>query len=118
MGVFLDGVNKNTYFQNNWQEWRRVWDFVVLLSFTDVLTSEDIEAGRVNQCHLLDENKVQAIAQRLREALNNKPVFEKWIEISRDSYKDIKGKCRYSFSWQNVQDFAEFCEKSGGFRIC
>lgn len=95
-----------------------VWDFVVLLSSEDILTPRDISAGRMNQGHLVVERKALAIAQKLKEALNNKSGFERWIKYSKESHRDSKGNCHYSFDWVNVEALAQFCEKSGGFRIC
>jgi len=111
------------YFRNNVWHWRRLAEFVIDLN-KDILTLEDAEQFSWNNGYKITKRKAEKIAVRLKEAIKNKSKYKEylktsekfWIEKSREIEK--KGKSAWPFSWDNVKEFAEFCENSGGFRIC
>jgi len=111
------------YFRNNVWHWRRLAEFVIDLN-KDILTLEDAEQFSWNNGYKITKRKAEKIAVRLKEALKNKSKYKEYLKTSEKFWikrsKKIakKGESAWPFSWDNVKEFAEFCENSGGFRIC
>ena len=135
------------YFRNNVWSWRPLWDFVgescdLTLEmkrsghFNDGLQIDELTARRIAKTlfSLLQDGTV-ATYQRKRDALLEALPDEvcrhcNGTGVRDDSY--VQGKCNgcngtgkvrpfetwYSFSAENVADFARFCYVSGGFEIC
>ena len=135
------------YFRNNVWSWRPLWDFVgeacdLTLEmkrsghFNDGLQIDELTARRIAKTlfSLLQDGTV-ATYQRKRDALLEALPDEvcrhcNGTGVRDDSY--VQGECNgcngtgkvrpfetwYSFSAENVADFARFCYVSGGFEIC
>ena len=135
------------YFRNNVWSWRPLWDFVgescdLTLEmkrsghFNDGLQIDELTARRIAKTlfSLLQDGTV-ATYQRKRDALLEALPDEvcrhcNGTGVRDDSY--VQGECNgcngtgkvrpfetwYSFSAENVVDFARFCYVSGGFEIC
>lgn len=135
MGFDLDGMNpinkEGEYFRNNCWWWRPLWTFTCHIC-SDILTSKDMEKGGFNDGKLIGKDKAIRISIRLKEAIDNKEKYyeflkkmdEGFIEMQKRIALNISGKISradtkssYPFDWENVKEFAEFCENSGGFRI-
>ena len=104
--------NPGAYFRANVWFWRPLWNFVT--NECKFLTDKDVEQGGWNNGHRISKTKSKRIASRLRRLINNGHVHahERW-------YKRVKtNKTDYPFSTKLVVEFANFCEKSGGFEIC
>lgn len=123
---------KGEYFRNNAWWWRRLADFI--LDHVN-LPKKETEYWHSNDGQKVSEKSALKIAAYLRDALKSKDFFEGWIKNSEKQYaergktsalsiigEDAKkdpdfGKCNHPFDWRNVEEFAEFCENSGGFEI-
>jgi hypothetical protein len=137
VGFDLFGLNPESksreYFRNNNWWFRRMADFV--LEHVD-FPEEEKRYWHSNDGQEVSRESALKIARFLRRALRNRAQYTRWIRESEQSYaeksaaitlsvmgrkakrdKDF-GKCHHPFSWENVANFARFCEKSGGFRIC
>lgn len=133
MGFDLTGqkpkTDKGDYFRNNVWWWRRLWQFVVI-HCNEILTDKDKEAGDFNNGELIGGTKAKKIAMRLRETLINgeADMFEatvtKMVNDAKKKNKRLKKNSKkfdwnehYPFSVENLKEFTDFVEQSGGFRI-
>jgi hypothetical protein len=139
---------RGEYFRNNCWWWRPLWDYVCDIC-SDILTEKDHRAGHYNDGHLIESERAERIANRLRAMCANGKVldFEREYKAHMESVPDEicnlcggsgtrtdmvvadgcnkchgEGKVRpfetwYDFEAENVLEFAEFAEHSGGFRI-
>ena len=138
---------RGEYFRNNVWWWRPLWDYViescdldedVELSghFNDGVQIDELTARRIAKTlfSLLHDGTV-ANYQRKRDALLEALPDEECTHCNGTGVRDdsyVQGKCNgcngtgkvrpfetwYSFSPENVSEFAHFCDKSGGFEIC
>lgn len=60
--------NPGSYFRNNVWWWRPLWQFTCE-HCEDILSVEDMNGGSFNDGHIITEDKAIAIAERLKEAL-------------------------------------------------
>ena len=135
------------YFRNNVWSWRPLWDCVgescdLTLEmkrsghFNDGLQIDELTARRIAKTlfSLLQDGTVatyQSERDALLEALPDEVCRHcNGTGVRDDSY--VQGECNgcngtgkvrpfetwYSFSAENVADFARFCCVSGGFEIC
>ena len=77
--------NPGTYFRNNVWYWRPLWDYVYSLC-DDVITEDDHKSGHHNDCHLIDADKCEVIANRLANELLNGGVTK--YKEERQEYLD------------------------------
>ena len=142
MGYDLFGLDPKSevgeYFRNNIWWWPGLWRFVCGVC-EDILSKEDMEKGHWNAGHIIGREKAGAIADRLREVLQEKDQHAERVigavsarhivgekigqALSEVTCKDGKAELKpnhptYHFDWENVREFTEFCKDSGGFRIC
>jgi hypothetical protein len=140
MGFDVNGLDakseRGTYFRNNIWRWPRLWQLVCEVA-DDVLTEEDKCSGQFNGGHIISADKAEVIARRLHEACLQQDLYEKQIQDSSQKMKpgieqvlmkafsNDSGETEmtpategYPFSWDNVKEFAAFCQDSGGFQIC
>lgn len=120
MGVDLSGVDpadkKGKDFRNNWWYWRPTWDFVYYVC-QDILTESDNRKGHYNDGYLISGQKAEKIAKRLKSILKTKDKYKKTLAYVCEFYNNDMERDAYKSDWKNIKEFAEFCEKSGGFRI-
>jgi hypothetical protein len=119
MGFDLNGENptsdKGEYFRNNVWWWKRLSCFII-----DNVKVKKPDKWFFNDGHLVNKKECDKIVKFLEKALANKLEYKEWIERSEKDFtkKDFnEGKCAYPFEWNNVKEFKEFVEASGGFRI-
>jgi len=135
------------YFRNSVWSWRPLWDFVsescdLTLEvkrfghFNDGMQIDEFTARRIAKTlfSLLNDGTV-ATYQRAHDALFEAMPDEVCTHCNGTGVRDdkyVQGKCNgcngtgrvrpfethYSFSAENVQEFAEFADHSGGFEIC
>ena len=128
-----DEINKGHYFRNNCWWWRPLWDFCY--NFTDGIISEELwnsghsncgagldEAGAIELGNalmkLLKEGVVDKHEQAYKETMEARQGKAKLeAETNGKKFSDI-GDWSYPFEADNVEEFAEFCLESGGFKIC
>tara|TARA_R100000458_G_C8258327_1_gene234122 strand:+ start:780 stop:1208 length:429 start_codon:yes stop_codon:yes gene_type:complete len=109
--------NPGVYFRNNIWSWRPLWSFVCK-ECDDILTARDAEMGSYNDGHKISKTKSLRIAKRLKKLLNDGEVdlhkagYDAHVEAVNDEWAKS-----YPFTIENVVNFAEFCEQSGGFEI-
>ncbi len=152
MGMDVYGVapvnKRGEYFCNNCWYWRPLWNYI-FEHCNDVLTEKDHESGHYNDGHLIEKERAERIAAKLRTLCDSGDVLDFEHEYNRhveslpdetcnlchgkgvrpdmevaDGCNACKGKGTrrpvetwYHFEAENVLEFAEFCEASGGFRI-
>jgi len=112
--LYGNGLEGGEYFRNNCWWWRRLADFC--------LDHVKLPPTQTKYWHSNDGQKVSKasalkIAKFLRLALRKKELYQKWIKESEEKYI-YKGECSHPFDWENVENFAKFCEESEGFQIC
>lgn len=148
MDVYGEAPNnpKGKYFRNNCWWWRPLWNYIYK-ECSDIISEQDHEMGHYNDGYLIEKQKAERIASRLRDLCANGKVldFEREYKRHMETVPDEickhcdgtgkrnwhgsdcdacegKGRVRpfetwYPFSAENVLEFAEFAECSGGFRI-
>lgn len=152
MGMDVYGESPKTkrgeYFRNNCWYWRPLWNYICD-QCSDFITEADQDAGHYNDGHLIEKERAERIANRLRalcasgKVLDFEREYAKHLESLPDEICDLchgtgkrtdmeavdgcnkchgKGRVRpmetwYPFTAENVLEFAEFAEDSGGFRI-
>lgn len=148
---------RGKYFRNSCWSWRPLWDFVCEYC-SDVLTEKDHNAGHYNDGYLIEKQRAERIAKRLRELCESGRVLDFEREYTRHMNSIPDEPCRlcagtgvrpggkeqfgaawfascnvcngchgkgtvrpsethYPFEAENVLEFAEFAENSGGFRV-
>jgi hypothetical protein len=148
---------RGKYFRNSCWSWRPLWNFVCE-QCSDLLNAKAQNAGHYNDGYLIEKERAERIAKKLRELCESGKVldFEREYTHHMASIPDVacricngtgvrpggkeqfgavwfencngcngchgKGTVRPSETWypfeaENVLDFTEFCEQSGGFRI-
>jgi len=122
---------KGEYFRNNVWWWRNLWIFVTL-NCQRILTKEEMDYGNWNDGKKIVKQKAERIVMKLKETIKNGQAkeFEKQItEVQKaaiENNKKLKGGAsdpefdfseHYPFTVENLKEFIEFVENSGGFRI-
>ena len=108
---------KGKYFRNNVWFWRPLWTYVCN-ECDDILTIKEAEGGTYNDGIKISKAKAERIAKRLKKRIEDGSVdlhkagYDGTVEQIEDKWAD-----KYPFVTQNVIEFAEFCEDSGGFEI-
>ncbi len=109
MGFDIYGVNakseKGAYFRNSIWWWHRLAQYI--LSCVEIPEHER-QYWNMNGGQHVSEETALLIAKTLREKIASGEV-RKHEEEYQNTF--------YPFSEENVQEFAEFCEESGGFQI-
>jgi len=80
---------RGKYFQNSCWSWRPLWNFVCEYC-NDVLTEKDHNAGHYNDGYLIEKQRAERIAKRLRELCASGRVldFEREYKLHMDSIPD------------------------------
>ena len=104
-----DSENVGSYFRNNVWWWRPLWDYVQERS------NWNANEGHYNAGFEVSEERALKIAAIIRED-NKSGYLKSYTEYHTRKQEDEKYS--YPFSIDNVLEFANFCEQSGGFRIC
>ena len=104
---FEEEAKSGVYFRNNVWYWRPLWEYVAY-TCDDILTLKDYKYGQSNDGHIITAEKAMRIGERLKETIKDYDKTVKRIgEIGEN----------YTFSKDNVEEFANFCLNSGGFDI-
>ena len=121
MGFDLVGIKakseKGKYFRNNVWYWRPLWTYICD-ECDDILTVKEAEAGTYNDGVKITKAKAEKIAKRLQKRIDDGSVdlhkagYDGTVEQVNDEWAG-----NYPFSVENVIDFIQFCEESGGFEI-
>jgi hypothetical protein len=118
MGFDIEGIKpvgkKGVYFRNNVWYWRRLADFCL---DHVIMPPNEKKYWHSNDGQKVSERTALKIAKFLKSSLKEKEKYAKWIRDSRNNCPTDSGKCLYPFTWENIKEFAIFCENSGGFRI-
>jgi len=111
--------NCGTYFRNNVWFWRPLWSYVASVCW-NILSDKDIEKGSWNDGHKISKTKAKRIASRLRRLIREGHVasVEAKYKNEQDKLPDGDWDKAYPFNEENVRQFSNFCENSGGFEIC
>lgn len=147
MGMDVYGLNpkseKGEYFRNNIWFWRPLWDYC-LAKYPDI--AGKVKDGHSNVGDGLDQKDAELLAEKLLEDIKSGDVAEysrirkQAMEllpletctdcggigkIDEDNCKICDGIgeippwiSHYGFSEENMKDFQEFLQESGGFEIC
>ena len=87
MGFDLFGIEprnrKGEYFRNNIWWWPRLWDFCC--DITPEISKYERNSGHHNGGLVISDEKHRALIENLRQALNDRDKFNKWIRKS-DEY--------------------------------
>ena len=114
---------KGKYFRNNIWHWHPLWAFVCTVC-DQILTEQEMSGGYFNDGQKISKTKAKQIAERLLDVLKNeRKLFEDALKVEMEYYKkqneELKNDGRTPcFNEENIKEFAEFCEQSGGFEIC
>lgn len=123
---------KGEYFRNNVWYWRRLWDFVCLVSDLDEKTHF---RGNFNDGLTITGIRHREMVKNLELALKSKKDFSSWLRENKKRYEKTNrefllkfhgkkaskmtefNECPYPFSWENVESFLVFVKNNRGFRI-
>jgi hypothetical protein len=112
MGFDLYGLNakneKGEYFRSQVWQWGTLASYVLTYA-GDCLDDEEKQYWDSNDGQLVCENHAVAVGNRLLELIQ-----EGHTEACE---KECLSNSIYTFSVENVKDFADFCINSGGFEI-
>src|ERR1700687_6205810 len=97
---------RGKYFRNTGWWWHPLWACVAD-HCADILSEEDIRWGDSNDCHEISGEQAAGIGRRLLSKISEG-------RIADDGRYGEEGEC---FSVENVEEFAQFCLRSGGFVI-
>ena len=109
---------KGAYFRNNVWWWRPLWDYVCI-NCSDILNKKDIEGGSSNSGHKISNKKSKLIASRLRKLLKegHTAAYKGYHSSKLEGLPEGDWDKTYPFSVENVIEFEQCCENSGGFEI-
>lgn len=106
---------KGEYFRNNVWWWRPL-QTLIALKCRDILSPADLQGLNFNDGYLIEGDKATQIAARLVAiALNQSDLDEAYDEVMAILPPGYYEKC---WSRENILDFAEFAQNSGGFVVC
>ena len=118
MGFSISGIKPRSkqgkHFDRNVWGWRPIWEYVCA-ECSDILTDKDKEEGHRNNFYEISKSKAVKIADKLDLLIKSRHAGKYASEVPRpvESMLDMP----YSCSVRDIKEFAEFCRKSGGFRI-
>ena len=104
-----ESENAGSYFRNNVWWWRPLWDYV-----QDRL-QWNADEGHYNDGFEVSEERALKIATTIKQ--DSDTGYLKTYEITHNRSQEGE-KFSYPFNSDNALEFANFCEQSGGFRIC
>lgn len=108
-----ENENKGIYFRNNCWFWRPLWDYVYHIC-DDLITEEQWDSGHCNNGESFNTNTAKEIAIKLYTS-----VEDGRAEAYKERYmkEPDNDNSNYPFDVENVKEFADFCNESGGFQI-
>ena len=109
--------SEGAYFRSNIWFWRPLWSYVC--SVCEFITDKDMNEGFMNNGHTIAKTKSKRIASRLRKLFNRGDVhaYNHYYKHKQSKLNDNDWNRNYPFDVKHVLQFANFCEKSGGFQI-
>lgn len=128
MGMDLYGLNpaseRGEHFRANVWQWKPLWEYTCGVA-ASVLTKDDCRVGQYNfspDRHEIPAPQTRAVAAILRQMIETgeaKQYQEAYRPETDTTPAKLLAKLResgpHSFNVNLVQEFAEFCEHSGGF---
>jgi len=126
MGYDIYGIKtkseKGEYFRNNVWGWRPLMRLIVFVYPN--LTDKQIMNLSMNNGARFNHSFADKLAKGLKEILADEKTFKIAHRSIMDSLEVHNAggenwyKCGLDEFKENVQNFAEFCENSGGFEVC
>ena len=101
------------YFRNNVWWWRPL-HALIYLTASDILTEEEMDELGYNDGFAFSPDKAQALAKRLSNVVSD----EKFLaECEKTVMIQLPGYYHGCWSKENILEFIEFLEHSGGFTV-
>ena len=115
-------INAGVYFRNNCWWWRPLWNFCAH-HCPELIDEETFQSGHCNDGAGLDDINATKLGVKLLSLIEDGTAAHHEKEIILSNEKEIADNPdsglagAYSFSVENVAEFANFCIQSGGFEI-
>ncbi len=133
MGYDIIGIKSKNgngkYFRNSIGQWRPLWHCIC--NNTEELTDYYRYRGQHNDDIIIDGELHSAVVRTLQQLLSSRLKSEVKRALKQSPYLEWNGKKTptvemaiahpsgwpYSFEWDNVVNFLQFCKNNEGFQI-